>query len=59
MHSFAYAEMYMALAALIRRFHFDVSNVDYERDIAIERDNFLAEPSRKSQGVRVLLTRRP
>lgn len=48
----------MALAALIRRFNFDVSLVDYERDMVIQRDSFLPEPSRASQGVRVRLTRR-
>lgn len=43
---------------LFRRFEFDVSEVDYKRDMKLTRDCFLAESSARNRGVRVRVVRR-
>ena len=55
----AWAEMYLVLASVFRRFEFDISGVVRERDIDIARDVLLGAPSRESKGVvvRVMVVR--
>lgn len=52
----AYAELYMALAMIIRRFDLELYDTDYERDIKVVRDCFLGEAKPGSQGVKVRVT---
>jgi cytochrome P450 len=48
----AWAEMYLMLAKLIRRFDFELFDVVRERDIDHHRDCFLGEPRDDTKGVR-------
>ncbi|KAK2758476.1 cytochrome P450 [Colletotrichum kahawae] len=52
-HSLAWAEMYIALAKLFRRFDLKLYGVVRERDIDHHRDCFLGEPRDDTKGVRV------
>ncbi|KAL2061941.1 hypothetical protein VTL71DRAFT_7319 [Oculimacula yallundae] len=52
----AYAELYIALAMIIRRFDLELHDTDYERDIKVVRDCFLGEATPGSQGVKVKVT---
>lgn len=49
----AYAELYIALAALIARFDFTFEDFDFERDLEVTRDTFVGMPSKESRGLRV------
>ncbi|KAF3804593.1 Trichodiene oxygenase [Colletotrichum gloeosporioides] len=49
----AWAEMYIALAKLFRRFDLELYGVVRERDIDHHRDCFLGEPTDDTKGVRV------
>lgn len=51
--SLAWAEMYIGLAKLLRRFDLELYDVLRERDIAHHRDCFLGEPRDDTKGVRV------
>lgn len=51
--SFAYVELYLSLATILRRFKFQLYDTNFERDVKVVRDNFLGEPHPKSKGVRV------
>ena len=55
--SLGYAELYVAVATLFRRFDFDLVNVLRERDIDLMRDCFVGEPSLESPGVRATVKR--
>ena len=52
----AWAEMYLILASVFRRFEFDISGIVRERDIDIARDVIIGLPSYESKGaiVRIL-----
>lgn len=50
----AYAEIYLALASIIRRFNMNLWNTTSE-DVQVSRDMFLPRPKRGSKGVRVLV----
>ena len=47
----AWAEMYLTIASLFRRFDFDVSGVVRSRDIDFVRDCIISAPSKESKGV--------
>ncbi|KAL9611916.1 MAG: hypothetical protein Q9167_003469 [Letrouitia subvulpina] len=49
----ANAELYLAVAALFRRFELQLFDTERERDVESTRDCFTGEASRGSQGVRV------
>lgn len=50
---FATAELYIAIAALVRRFDFELFEMDARRDMDPVRDCFLGEQSLQSKGLRV------
>ncbi|KAI0437891.1 cytochrome protein [Xylaria telfairii] len=50
----AYAELFIGLATLFRRFNFEIYNTD-RRDVEAARDGFVPRPVRGSNGVRVLV----
>ncbi|CAL8576589.1 hypothetical protein XPA_002464 [Xanthoria parietina] len=50
---FAWAELLICTAILFRRFAFELVDVDRARDIDVQRDCFLGQPSRESRGLRV------
>lgn len=52
-YSFAFAEIYISIATLFRRFKFQLYDTEFERDVKVVRDNFLGEPCPESKGVRV------
>jgi len=54
---FAYAEMYMAIPALFRRFEFELYETTRERDIDFWRDCFVGDPHPDSVGVRVRIVK--
>ncbi len=56
LYSLAYAELYLALAMIIRRFDFQLHDTHYDRDIKVVRDCFLGEAKPGSQGVKVKVT---
>ena len=47
----AWAELYLTLANVFRRFDFDVSQVDRERDVDVAKDVIMGVPSRDSKGI--------
>ena len=49
----AWAEAYVALAAVFGRFELELHDMDYHRDFEIQRDMFQGLPSKQSKGVRV------
>ena len=49
----AWAEMYLILASVFRRFEFDISGIVRERDIDVARDVILGVPSYESKGAAV------
>jgi cytochrome P450 len=49
----AYSEIYLASAALLRRFNMELFDTFRERDIDVCRDCFVGLPRKDSQGVRV------
>ena len=51
--SLAYAEIYLGLAAMLRRFNFALVDTVRERDIDTVRDCFVGKASPQSKGVRV------
>ena len=51
--SLAYAEMYLALAILFRRFSFELYDTIRERDIDLSRDYFVGETKKESPGARI------
>ncbi|KAI9760261.1 MAG: hypothetical protein M4579_001775 [Chaenotheca gracillima] len=53
----AYAELYLAIAAIFRRFDLQLFDTNWDRDIKITKDCFLGEPSSASPGVRVKVLR--
>ena len=54
----AYAELYLTVAAVVRRFEFELlADTDQKRDVDIVRDCFVGLPSRESKGVRVHVRR--
>ena len=54
----AYAELYLTIAAVVRRFEFELlADTDQERDVDIVRDCFVGLPSKESRGVRVHVRR--
>ncbi|KAA8574347.1 hypothetical protein EYC84_005830 [Monilinia fructicola] len=50
--NFAYAELYLTVALLVRRFEFQLYETSHDRDIEIVRDCFIGEPDPQSPGVR-------
>ena len=55
----AWAEMYLTLASVFRRFDFDLSEVVRERDIHCSRDCIFGVPSFDSKGIIVKVLSRP
>ena len=53
----AYAEIYLGLAAVLRRFEFELGDVVRERDVDTVRDCFVGMPSPQSKGVRVRIVK--
>ena len=51
--SLAYAELYMALATVFRRFSFELYETDIS-DVTLAHDFFLPSPKLSSRGVRVI-----
>lgn len=49
----AYAQLYIVLACVLRRFDLSLHDVVYERDIEAKRDCFIGEPRLDSSGVHV------
>lgn len=49
----AYAELYLAVAALVARFDFELEDFNFGRDLEVVRDNFVGMPRKDSRGVRV------
>lgn len=47
----AWAEMYLILAHVFRRFDFDVSGVSRDRDIDVAKDAIMGVPSAQSKGI--------
>ena len=47
------AELYLAVAGVIRRLDLELFDTHYERDVKIERDCFVGLPRKESRGVRV------
>jgi len=54
---FAYAELYLTIATIFRRFEFELYDTVHERDVEVERDFFLGSPGPKSRGVRVRIVK--
>jgi cytochrome P450 len=48
-----YAELYLAIAYLFRRFKFELHDTTEDRDIKVKRDTFIGLPDKSSKGVRV------
>lgn len=51
----AYAEIYIVLAAVVRRFDLELYDTIKERDVDFARDCFIALPTKGSKGIRVLV----
>lgn len=49
----AYAQLYIVLASVLRRFELQLHDVVYERDIEASRDCFIGETKVESKGVHV------
>jgi len=54
---YAYAELYLAIAVLVRRFEFSLHETIRERDVDLTRDCFIGDTSLDSPGVRVKVVR--
>ena len=54
MYSLAYAELYLVLAGLFRRFEFKLYETTVE-DVKMVRDMFVSAPASESKGVRVVI----
>lgn len=52
-HSLAYAELYMTIIAVFRRFDMELYETEYDRDVRIQRDWFTPAPGKDSRGIRV------
>ncbi|KAL8697027.1 MAG: hypothetical protein Q9224_002504 [Gallowayella concinna] len=52
--SLAYTEVYLALAAIVRRFELELLDTERVKDVDSSRDCFTGEASIKSQGTRVI-----
>ena len=50
----AYAQIYIVLASVLRRFDLSLHDVVYDRDIEAVRDCFIGEPQLNSPGVHVI-----
>lgn len=57
MYSFAYAELYVVLATVFRRFELELFDTIRERDVDYKFDCFLGRPSVEGKGVRVKVVR--
>lgn len=55
----AWAEMYLTIATIFRRFDFDVKEVVRERDVDCVRDHFTAATARGSKGIVVKISSVP
>ena len=55
--SFAYAELYLVLATVFRRFELKLFETTREKDIAYTRDCFIGKASVESKGVRMRILR--
>ena len=55
----AYAEMYLTLAAVFRKFgrQMELFDTDRERDVDVTRDFFIGHPSLEGKGVRVAISK--
>jgi len=50
---FAWAEMYIALAAIITRFEFELYDTIHERDVKFVSDCFIGMPDKSCKGIRM------
>jgi hypothetical protein len=58
--SLSYAELYLGLAAVLRRFELELYDTVRERDVDTVRDCFVGMPTPEAKGVRVrVLGKRP
>ena len=57
MNSLAYAELYMALAYVFRRFDMELFETTEERDVLTTRDCFIGLTDVTSPGIRVRITK--
>lgn len=55
--SLALAEVYLGVAAVVRRFDMELFDTVKERDIDVVRDCFIGLPSPESKGLRVHILR--
>ena len=53
----AYANLYHILAAVVRRFDFEITNTVRARDVDMNRDHFVSVLARGSEEVRVRAVR--
>lgn len=51
--SLSYAEMYLGLATVLRRFELELFDTVRERDVDVVRDCFVGMPMPEAKGVRV------
>jgi cytochrome P450 len=51
----AYAELYLVISSVFRRYDMELFDTVYERDVAVERDGIVGEPTPDSPGIRVKL----
>jgi hypothetical protein len=56
--SLAYTEIYLGLAAILRRFDLELFDTVRQRDVDTVRDCFVGMPSPQSKGVRIKILRR-
>ena len=54
-YSLSYAQLYVLLAAILRRVNIELFKTTFERDIKVKGAGPLVEPTRKTKGVRVLV----
>lgn len=52
-NSLSYAEMYLGLATMLRRFELELFDTVRERDVDVVRDCFVGMPMPEAKGVRV------
>lgn len=55
---FAYIEIYLALATILRRFNLELYDTNWERDVCFTRDCFIGEASPESKGILVKVQQR-
>ena len=57
MYSLANAEMYLAVAAVFRRFELELFETNRQQDVDSSRDCFTGEACSSSKGIRVVVVK--